>query len=127
MYQPRQYGFSRVDWALIGKPDGSNWIRPRNFIDLPDPLAAYKAALWIRYNERTELAHAWFHSIEQAFPGVAGVAFLCWCPYDQAAQRQMREHGSFVCHTAVLGEWIENRLGHRVWFDHDRRHMKALP
>jgi hypothetical protein len=123
MYQPKGYLYDRLDWALIGQPDGSGWIRPRNFIQRADPLSAYHDALLMQYIGRTETAKAWFDYMDDTFDGVT---FCCWCPHDRAAQRQMEEHGSFVCHTDVLAEFIETRLGHRVWFDYDRRRMKAL-
>ncbi len=123
MYQPQGYAYPRLDWALIGNPDGSAWIRPRNFLDHPDPLKAYHDALLAQYESRIFVAKPWFDYIEQDYHTVT---FCCWCPHDRAAQRQMEEHGSFVCHTEVLAEFIENRLQHRVWVDRDRRHMKTL-
>lgn len=123
MYQPKGYDYPRLDWALIGQPDGSGWIRPRNFIGQPDPLGSYKRALWAQYDSRIAQAQSWGEYIGNDY---YSVAFCCWCPHDRAAQRQMEEHGSFVCHTDVLGEWIEDRLGVRVWYDSERRHMKAL-
>ncbi len=124
MYQPKGYTLPRVDWALIGHPDGSDWIRPRNFIGHPKPLESYREALMERYEARIFDAKLWFDGMAQT--GHQAVAFCCWCPYDQAAQRQMGEHGSYVCHTDVLGEYIEKRLQIRCWFDSDRRHMKAI-
>ncbi len=124
MYTPKGYEhIARLDWALIGKPDGTDWIRPRQFIGADDPLPQYRAALWRRYDERIHVARSWGDYIGDDYNAVA---FCCWCPHDRAAQRQMGEHGSFVCHTDVLGEWIEARLGARVWFDSERRHMKAI-
>lgn len=123
MYQPKGFSLERVDWALIGNPDGSDWIRPRNFIDHPDPLHDYRTTLRARYESRISQAKLWCDHVGETFQGVV---FCCWCPYDRAAKRQMEEWGSYVCHTDVLGEWIEDRLGIRVWYDSDRRKMKAL-
>ena len=123
MYQPQGYNFPRLDWALIGNPDGSDWIRPRNFIGNHNPLQDYREALWARYDSRLAVATSWAEYIAADY---YSVAFCCWCPHDRAAQRQMGEHGSFVCHTDVLGEWMESRLGIRVWYDSERRHMKAI-
>ncbi len=123
MYAPQGYDYPRISWTLIGREDGSDWIRPRNFIGLADPLTAYKAALWARYDEREKVARIWCDMMA----GNAAIAFCCWCPHDRAAQRQMGEHGSYICHTDVLGQWIEERLGVRVWYDDERRLMKHIP
>lgn len=123
MYQPKGYDYPRLDWALIGNPDGSDWIRPRQFIHHDDPLTAYKEALWARYESRISEAREWFAYMESTY---SSCTMLCWCPHDRAAQRQIGEHGSFVCHTDVLGDWIETKLWRRCWYDSDRRHMKAI-
>lgn len=119
VYQPYGFKYPKVDWTDIRDQNG-NWIRPRNFLGEPSPLIAYRQALIDLYMSRLPEAQDWAWSLE------GDVALCCWCPYDKAAQRQLKEHGSFVCHTAVLGEFISNALQLPVWYDGDRRQMAVL-
>lgn len=119
VYPPRGYEhYPKIVWTDIR--NGGAWTRPRNFIGLPDPPAAYHDALYALYVTRLDEARAWAASL------LSDVALCCWCPYDRSAQRQLEDHGSFICHTEVLAEFIERELGLRVWLDFDRRRMKAL-
>ena len=118
VYQPNGYDYPKVEWADIRR-DG-HWIRPRDFITEAQPLVAYHDALYALYMERKAEAEWW----RDAVPW--DVALCCWCPYDQAAQRQLKDFGSFVCHTAVLSEFIYRELHVQVWEDGDRRHMAVL-
>lgn len=110
----------RIAWALITDETGK-WIRPREFVSDVHPLASYREALMEQYQERLPQAQAWLFN----HPG--DIAMLCWCPYDRAAQRQLGDFGTFVCHTGVLAEFVDAQLGCQVWLDADRRLMKALP
>lgn len=121
VYQPKGYSYVKAPWTDIRDANG-NWIRPRNFLSAPDPLAAYHRALLDLYATRTGAIQTFLHSceVERISP-----VFCCWCPKDRAAQRQLQEHGTFVCHTAVVGEVLE-QFGVGVWYDDDRRRMKVL-
>lgn len=125
VYQPKGVELPEVAWAKITKQDGT-WIRPREFISEPDPLRAYHVALLGHYDCREAEAREWFDALKWQVGSHNCIGFCCWCPYERRAQEQLAEHGSFVCHTAVLGEWIETRLGVPVWYDSDRRKMKDL-
>lgn len=118
VYQPKGYSYPKVEWADIRR-DG-RWTRPRDFLSSEQPLVAYHDALYALYMERKDEAEWW----RDAIPW--DVALCCWCPYDQAAQRQLKDFGSFVCHTAVLSEFIYRELHVQVWEDGDRRHMAVL-
>jgi hypothetical protein len=117
VYQPRGIDFPKAQWADIRDENGV-WTRPRNFVDQPRPLVSYKEALWTLYSNREEEIAEWLrenHTDE--------VAMCCWCPYDRAAQRQLKEWGSFVCHTAVMGLYLENIFEIEVHYDGDRDRM----
>jgi hypothetical protein len=123
VYQPKGYNYPKAEWADIRR-DGV-WTRPRDFIGEPDPLAAYRNALLHLYGERHRHIEDWLEGVKLGW----GDQFVlcCWCPYDRAAQRQLGEHGSFVCHTAVIGEVLERDHDVQVFYDSDRRLMKVLP
>lgn len=118
VYQPRGYSYPKVNWTDIRL--GAQWIRPRQFIAEARPLQAYRDALWDLYESRRREAAVWVAETPH------DVALCCWCPHDKAAKRQLEEWGSFVCHTAVLSEFIYDRLGIAVWEDGERRHMAVL-
>jgi hypothetical protein len=119
VYPPKGYEWMpKAMWTDIRDKQG-NWTRPRNFEKAENPLMAYRNALWELYSEREREAVRWLSEREGA------IALCCWCPADRPAQRQLKEWGSFVCHTAVLGEFI-TALGHRVWYDSDRLRMAVL-
>lgn len=118
VYQPSGYAFPKVAWTDIRK--NGAWIRPRNFLHEDNPVKAYHDALYDHYRTRTEEAVEWAKTCDH------DVALCCWCPFDKAARRQLKEWGSFICHTAVLSEFVYNELGVPVWEDGDRRHMAVL-
>lgn len=122
VWQPRGLNYVKADWTDIRNENGV-WVRPREFANLERPLAAYREALWDHYEDRYLIAKNW---VDQKLAKHHAIALCCWCPYEIAAQRQLREHGSFVCHTSVLGEWISTELKQPVWFDADRLKMAVL-
>ena len=118
VYQPRGYTYPKVAWTDIRR-DGA-WTRPRDFLTETNPLHAYRESLLALYHSRRDEALAWAKGLTN------DVALCCWCPFDKAAQRQLGDFGSFVCHTAVLSEFVYNELGLLVWEDADRRKMAVL-
>ena len=123
VYQPKGYHYPKAEWADIRDENGK-WTRPRDFIGEEDPLLAYRQALLNLYASRTNVVAQWLAQVSTFW---GEFALCCWCPYDRAAQRQLQEHGSFVCHTAVIGEHLEQHHGVQVFYDNDRRLMKVLP
>lgn len=122
VWQPKNHNYTKADWTDIRDKDGV-WIRPREFVDQERPLWAYRAALYAHYDNRYLQARHW---VEEKLARWGSIALCCWCPFEVAAQRQLREHGSFVCHTSVLGEWINTELKQPVWYDSDRVRMAVL-
>lgn len=118
VYQPK--GFNYPELTMLKILDGGRWIMPHNFIRFDEPLHAYHQALRNLYHEREQHIRAWLAEDSLA------VAICCWCPYEKAAQRQLKEWGTFVCHTSVVGEILQE-YGAQVFYDADRRLMKVLP
>lgn len=119
VFQPKGYNFPKASWTDI-RDSAGQWTRPRNFLGGRNPAESYRAALLGIYNGRVDEAREWLASVESR-----SAALLCWCPYDKAAQRQIEEWGSFICHTAVLGEFLRTEFGVPVWYDADR--LQLLP
>ena len=120
VFQPKGYSFPKADWTDIRDSTG-RWTRPRNFLGEDYPPASYRSALLGIYNSRLHEAREWLETNESF-----DTALLCWCPYDKAAQRQLKEWGSFICHTAVLGEFLSDTLAVPVWYDADRLNLTVL-
>ena len=118
VYQPDGFNFPKAAWTDI-RDDHGAWIRPRNFIGHANPRESYHEFLWNHYTNRITDAALWLGDL------TGPAALHCWCPYDQAAQRQLRDWGSFICHTSVLGEFLTG-LGATVWYDADRLEMTVL-
>ncbi len=56
---------------------------------------------------------------------ISDVALCCWCPYNRAAQRQLADYGSFVCHSWPVETFLKE-LGIEVKRDKDRERMVRL-
>jgi hypothetical protein len=127
VYQPKGFSFPKADWADIRDGTG-DWIRPRRFADFPTPRLAYRAALLDHYGARKTEAVEWLNANSQH-----KLALVCWCPYERAAIRQLKDWGSFICHLSVAGEFLST-LNHKdgleenwsVWYDADRLSMTVL-
>lgn len=119
VYQPAGYRFPKAEWTDIRDSDGE-WIRPRNFLTSAEPHQAYRERLLRLYHSRISEAQRWLET-----QGFQSASLHCWCPYDKAAQRQLKEWGSFICHTAVIGEFLSTELKVPVWYDADR--LRLLP
>lgn len=118
VYQPKGFKYEKINWTDIRR--GKDWTRPRDFLGEENPLSAYRKSLMDLYESRLEEAIIWRDSL------TSDVALCCWCPYDKAAQRQIEIFGSFVCHTAVLNEFVTKHLWLPTWEDSDRRSMAVL-
>lgn len=118
MYQPRGYTYPKVAWTDIRQ--NGKWVRPRNFLDSPDPAKAYYEAMLEMYRSRMPEAKWWLSCISGR-----DIALCCWCPHDRAAKRQLEEFGTFICHTGPLGTFLEE-LGVDVEYDHLRDRMYRL-
>lgn len=113
VYQPHGFSYPKLGiWDI--RDEQGRWTRPRDFVKFADPLRAYKDALMGIYVSRAEQIEEWVFGLDH--PAV----LCCWCPYDRAAQRQIKEHGSFVCHTSVIYEVLKS-YDQQVWLDKDRQ------
>lgn len=119
VFQPKGYQFEKANWTDI-RDSAGRWTRPRNFLGERKPAESYRRALLGIYQGRVDEAQRWLGSLQSR-----DAALLCWCPYDKAAKRQIEEWGSFICHTAVLGEFLRTTFGVPVWYDADR--LQLLP
>lgn len=122
VYQPKLYpSLRKVKCFEI--VDNNKWIRPRNFVNEKYPLESYSNALYTVYKQRRKEFQRWLHVADT----YKTVYLCCWCPYDSAAQRQLIEHGSYVCHSAVVEWFLRKEFGVECQRDDDRSKMVTLP
>lgn len=107
MYQPHWYPgkLRQLGIFLIQEQPGWDWIRPRMFAHYKEPLVEYGHELYQLYKLRKDRIERWVDHVQGK-----SVALCCWCPYDKAAQRQLKEHGSFVCHLGVVAWFLTNEF-----------------
>lgn len=127
VYQPKQFpALPKLD--LFDIRENGKWIRPRDFMgeghDATQPdsflLEQYRLKLVALYAERWA---AYLHEHRKfPFDINADLTFCCWCPYDRAAQRQLKDYGSFVCHTWPIESFLTT-MGIAVVRDKDREQM----
>ena len=130
VYQPKNYPrLPKLDIFDI-RNEAGEWTRPRNFIRYDDTpahnealLRRYHDALVGMYQQRFERGGFEVEDLEKALGD--DVALCCWCPYDRAAQRQLKDYGSFVCHSTVVRTFLLE-LGTEVILDADREKMWIL-
>lgn len=120
VYQPAGFNYPKLDWADIRDSSGQ-WIMPRNFKQFNKPLEHYVRALWHHYQRRSADIYAWTKVAK------SGDVLCCWCPYETAAQRQIRQFGSFVCHTSVIALLLEHDFRMNVVLDEDRTKQMWMP
>ena len=123
VYQPKGFDYSKAQCFDIRNKFG-NWIRPREFISKKHPLLLYRKALLKVYKGRANQILRWLNNA--AGPTNKDIALCCWCPNEKAAQRQLNEWGSFVCHLSVVGEYLADYTEELVWYDSDRLSMAVL-
>jgi hypothetical protein len=122
VYQPKGFVYPKLDFFDI-RDEAGKWTRPRDFLgenhdaSKPDALLLrYRAALIDIYTARLPAILQWRSSLK------GDVALCCWCPYDEAAQRQLKDYGSFVCHTSVIGFMLDDGQI-EIKYDVDRQKM----
>ena len=118
VYQPKGFNYPKLDiWDI--RDDKEHWTRPRDFVDYEEPLREYRGKLLDLYGERFQAIRNWVDGLDHT------AVLCCWCPYDRAAQRQLKVFGTFVCHTAVMYEVLRG-FGVDVMLDDDRKKMVKL-
>lgn len=119
VYQPRWYPeLPEVD--LFDIRDDAGWVRPRLFEGQSTPLLRYHDRLVFMYRQRfNHDCEIGLSLYRDHFDQHEDVALCCWCPYDKAAQRQLEEYGTFVCHSWPVETFLKS-LGFDTERDPDR-------
>ena len=126
VYQPKWLPALPETRVFDIRDDGA-WVRPRDFLTPGHDPTLPDIELIKRYRDKLLGMYAERRDEIGDFLRVAGdvVCLCCWCPYDKAAQRQLHDYGSFVCHSAVV-ELFLDIAGVEVMRDDDRKDMVVL-
>jgi hypothetical protein len=124
VYQPRWYP-ELPTLQTFDIRDGGRWTRPADFIPADHNPEEPDAVLLDKYHDSL-VGLYWSRRHDPALAPLFKdhVALCCWCPYDKAAQRQLRDYGTFVCHSWAV-ETVLLSWGVEVVRDDDREWMVA--
>lgn len=120
MWQPRGYDLPTASCWLIAD-DYGRWKRPRDFLDKEEPHLAYSESLFLQYQSRKNEIRRWLYGV-----GKRDVYLCCWCPYDKAGQRQLRDFGSFCCHLAIVAAYLSFIKVPHKFLDHQETRFEFI-
>ena len=119
MYQPKWYeALPTLDMFLINDEHG-NWIKPGNFQD--SPVEEYAGVLSHEYHKRYDDIWKWLET-NKLFKNT-DIALCCWCPHASAASKQIAQHGTYICHSAVVEQFLMEHFDVEVVRDAERSNM----
>jgi hypothetical protein len=106
-------GFSYIDLPFLAARDVQG-----NKLTLKDGIDVYKEKLMEFYRS------VWDSDIVpwvmELVPGNIDIV-CCWCPYSNSTRKQMSVYNSFVCHTGIIGDVINDiNPDIEVYMDMDR-------
>ena len=118
-WQPRSRAEARPwpELSFLAATDA--YGRPLRLRNYPDaPIAGYCAAYGEALAARWAAVRQWLDGLSPD----AHAVLACWCPHSSVGRRQVAEHGTFFCHTMLIGEVIRTaKPDVLVHPDRDRR------
>lgn len=111
--------------------EGGAWVRPRDFLKTSQVLVdrSEKPDMELLQRYHDTLLGMYKKRMDDYGTSLAGpvwteknIVMCCWCPYDKAAQRQLKDYGSFVCHSWAVETFLKE-YGVEVVRDKDREKM----
>lgn len=116
-WQPRGLTYPNADWAIPRTSDGK-----RIYISTYGGPSNYWPAMVDFFEAQSHTIAEWLNDLDTEY-----FVLACWCPYTRKAGEQLRDHGSFVCHTGPLGEVLSTFPGLEVVLDTDRLERMWTP
>lgn len=113
--QPKGFNYKELKFLAAIDEKGKK-LQMENIQD--DTLNVYKEALRRGLKKRWHLVNAWLNSLSHD----KDIVLCCWCPYSESSSKQMKEYGTFACHSGLIGQMIrKNRPDIQVVLDEDRQ------
>lgn len=112
-YQPKRFYYTELSF-LAAEDENGHRIKLRN---TEDSIAQYKKAFRRGCKVRWTEIDEWLKSLDEA----SDYVLCCWCPYSQSSDKQLKETGSFACHTGLVAQLIKkHRPDIKILLDDDR-------
>jgi len=113
-WMPRGLNYRELPQFAAFRQDGS----PLRLRDFENPLEGYREEYLAGLEDMRPVILPLLERIVRR-PRSKHLAFCCWCPHSQASRAQLREFGTFACHTLLLAGWLKE-VGFSVVLDTDR-------
>jgi len=125
-YQPTGFNYQELICLAPMDPEGRA-IRTRRFFKKEngvfDPISyylsihEYREAILQGFHSREEEIKFWMQSLSTR----RIATLVCWCPHSASSKAQLRDLGSFACHSGIIAEIIMHyRPDIPVFLDDDR-------
>lgn len=114
-FQPSGFAFAELSFLAATDKDGNKLL----LRDFRSPMEGYEKALFEGYATRWDKIKTWLDSLQED----KTVVLCCWCPYSESTKNQIREFGTFCCHSGLIGKLVNRyRPDISVVLDSDRKY-----
>ena len=118
-FQPSGFAYPVLDFLAATDKDGEKLLLSQ----FDNPIEGYEQALMGGYGARWGVIQKWLDELDED----RTVVLCCWCPYSNSTKNEIREFGTFCCHTGIIGQIINRcRPDISIILDIDRK-KKLLP
>jgi hypothetical protein len=114
-FQPAGFAFPELTFLAATDKNGEKLL----LRDFANPIEGYERALAEGYAARWDKIQAWLDSLQPD----KSIVLCCWCPYSQSTKDQIRDFGTFCCHSGIIGQLVNKyRPDISVVLDSDRKY-----
>jgi hypothetical protein len=114
-FQPAGFAYPELDFLAATDEHGDKLLLSQ----FNNPLPDYEQALAKGYKQRWAKIKAWLESLTEK----ETIVLCCWCPYSQSTKNQIRDFGSFCCHSGIIGQMVNKyRPDISILMDEDRKY-----
>jgi hypothetical protein len=116
-WQPSGFSYNILDFLGAYYKNGNGLLLQNR----TNPLQSYQHDLFKYYVSRWEEIVLWLTTIQNSDKLIV---LNCWCPYSKATKNQIKNFGSFACHTGLIGKIINSYFPDiELYLDKDRHQM----
>lgn len=95
-WQPKGYVYPTFEFLGAYDKNGSRlYLRNSSLERYKHQWKEYIASNW-----------AWVEDWLNSLDNEKDIMLCCWCPHSKSTQNQMKQFGTFVCHTGLIGRLI---------------------
>ncbi len=113
-FQPAGYNYNTLEFL------GAFNINGNKLTLKGSSIAQYKYSLFEYYVSNMNIIQLWLKTLDID----TDIMLCCWCPYSNNTKNQIKEFGTFVCHTGLIGKLINKyRPDIEILLDNDRHKL----